>query len=397
MRDLNVLLAAGFAQKVKAPRFEEPVRFPYLLGVELELEHVYGPLRDAAPRGWVTHVDESLRNDGLEFVFRQPYAGNDALAVVDNFYNVNDHTYTRGARTSTHIHVDASQLTVGAMRAIVGLSYILEDALFASVADARRWCGYCMPLTEMSPSRMRTLLMSEDAASFSLYGLRSRANADKYYGLNVTSLLKHGTLEYRYFPGGPTKDQLLEWMDYCTELTSAGRVLEDYDAITALGTYDEFAALVRRLFPTWAARLLAGNTDKMMERLFDLQALTTAPYVEKQKRADPLIYVTPQLIGLAVRMFGRDKATRDHIAASMRGLEVMSRAEWSASITEPRIKKTKSAAGKAPVWDELLFNANDYTARRAINDHAIRQAQAQMREYAARFADPHPPQPEQEA
>lgn len=361
MRDANLLTTIGFRRRVTPPK-EKHQRFPFLMGVELELENVHGELRHGVPF-WETHNDESLRNDGLEFVFEGPMYGGAALAAVDAFYAV-PQDYTGGARTSTHIHVDASKLTVGAMRAIIGLSYILEDALFSSVLAARKWCGYCMPLTEMAHSRLRALLLSQDTATFTITGVKANANAEKYYGLNISSLLKHGTLEYRYFPGAPTKDELLSWMDYATELTAAGLRLEDIEPLRGIESFEQLHNMLMTQLPTWAPRLLAQNNDKLMERLFELQGILEDEYVEPTKRIDPLLYVSPQLKGLAVRLLGRNREHRTAIAKTLDALEVLSQAEWRQQIVLGGAIKTKTGAQKKepikmvrPAWHEYPYAA----------------------------------------
>lgn len=361
MRDASLLTTVGFRRRVNPPT-DKHQRFPFLMGVELELENVNGDLRRGVPF-WETHNDESLRNDGLEFVFETPMYGEAALAAVDAFYAIAA-DYTGGARTSTHIHVDASKLTVGAMRAIIGLSYILEDALFSSVRAARKWCGYCMPLTEMAHSRLRALLLSKDTPTFTITGVKANANAEKYYGLNISSLLKHGTLEYRYFPGAPTKDELLSWMDYVTELTAAGLRLEDIEPLRGVESFEQLHGMLMTQFPTWAPRLLAQNNDKLMERLFELQGILEDEYVEPTKRIDPLIYVSPQLKGLAVRLLGRNREQRTAIAKTLDALEVLSQAEWRQQIVLGGAIKTKTGATKKepikmvrPAWHEYPYAA----------------------------------------
>lgn len=358
MRDANLLTTIGFRRRINPPN-DKHQRFPFLMGVELELENVHGDLRHRGVPYWETHHDESLRNDGLEFVFEGPMYGGAALAAVDAFYAV-PQDYTGGARTSTHVHVDASKLTVGALRAIIGLSYILEDALFSSVRAARKWCGYCMPLTEMTHSRLRALLLSKDTPTFTITGVRANANAEKYYGLNISSLLKHGTLEYRYFPGAPTKDELLSWMDYVTELTAAGLRLEDIEPLRGIESFEQLHNMLTTQLPTWAPRLLAQNNDKLMERLFELQGILEDEYVEPTKRIDPLIYVSPQLKGLAVRLLGRNREHRTAIAKTLDALEVLSQAEWRQQIVLGGAIKTKTGAPKKEGYRPVRAEPYEY-------------------------------------
>lgn len=397
MRDLPLLDSLGVRSKKQGP--EKHDRFPYLLGVELELENVNGAIvQDGPPRGWQVHIDDSLRNNGLEYVFSAPYMGEHAIQAVDNFFAI-DGNYTGGARTSTHVHVNAAVLTVGALRAIVGLSYILEDALFAALKMYRKWCGYCMPLTEMHQSRLRAILTSDNINSFHAYGIKAAANADKYYGLNVSSLRKHGTLEFRYFPGAPAKEELLSWMDYSTEIVKAGVRLEDVEVLKSLDTPQQLENFLMEVMPLWARRLIdSQGIMPIFDRLNDLQCLMEREFVERVKRADPLIFVSPQLIGLACRIYGTNKASRDAISASLQQLKVMSRQEWEHSIVynkgveaAPKKEfggsKLKIARLADPPQEVVWRNMNEFGAPAPVReapppgqaiadyDNAVRQAE----------------------
>ena len=75
------------------------------------------------------------------------------------------------------------------------------------------WCSYCNSLNTMPlDSIVRLLQNGEHDYAPSLWN--TGAN-DRYYGLNVASVWKHGTLEFRHFPTTTNKEELWSWVDFC--------------------------------------------------------------------------------------------------------------------------------------------------------------------------------------
>src|SRR5690606_3282019 len=190
---------------------------------------------------WEAHEDQSLR-DGIEYVTRGPLAGAKLVKAVDNFYR-SGITYTNSPRTSTHIDVHVSDRTLDQPRTMFALSFILEPALFEVIGAARKYCGYCVPLSEMNPIRMKTILTSDKWMHFS-DSMRGR-NEEKYYGFNINSVVKHGTVEFRYFYGGPTKSELLSWLSYCTS-TKKAAVSTSLDELLSIPDPDSLAKFLTK-------------------------------------------------------------------------------------------------------------------------------------------------------
>lgn len=237
-----------------------------------------------------------------------------------------------------------------------------------------------MPLTEMSNARLRALMLSESPNNWVAHGIKAVQNADKYYGLNVSSLRKHGTLEFRYFPGAPTKDELFSWMDYCTELVSAGIKLGDAEVFKGFDSPNDLAMFIAEQLPAWGGKLVAAvGPAALYEKLHDLQCLMEREYVERVKRKDPLVFVSPQLIGLACRMFGTNKETRDSISRSLQQLKVLSRNEWDETVVAARYVKNPYADFAIPkpqrarqLEREVAFRQNDAAVLDAVRAYQNR-------------------------
>lgn len=342
----------GIPPKVTPPT-NNPL-YPHLLGVELELEDS-NVTSTAMPAGWDFHEDGSLRN-GAELVLRNPLNGNALLTAIAHFYNKR-YTYTAGPRTSTHIHVNMSEDNVGLARRMFVLTYMVEDALFAAVEEKRKYAGYCMALSEMNPQRIRDFLTTDDRRTFrdTLMG----RNTEKYYGFNINSIHKHGTVEFRYFTGGPRKPDLLDWIAFVNELKTAA-INTQMDELVSLGKPEDVSAFVMRKFPTWGQRLLeARGAESMMNSLDEV-----ASYIvdgDAPTRRDPLVFVTPSLLRFVKARMLYNDAQRAYLDDSTRGLSVLTVADWQARVQSARAYVERDTAARpltGATFDFESYNAS---------------------------------------
>lgn len=336
---------------VNNPECPADARFPFYMGIELELEQVRTPDGghvDRIPQGWTTHADESLRN-GIEFVTNGPQSHTKLMRSIVTFFNSN-YTYQNTPRTSTHIHVNVSDMTVGQVATMFVMSYALEDALFRTIERGRKYCGYCMPLSEMTPARVQTLLAPTNMHEYQVRGLGGN-NAEKYYGFNLNSIRKHGTAEFRYFPGGPTREELENWMDYCTSIRRMGMKysLEDLAAIT---DGDAFAAFLRENLPSHADRMIGiVGQDAIFHMM--AEALAMAAPRNGPVRRDSLVFVRKPLVRLIQNVVcgGVETDSAKAFEEKSKKLSVVSRAEWDEMVQALRYPSKK---GK-----DKLFNIDE--------------------------------------
>ena len=245
-------------------------RWPELLGVELELE---GMRPDEAPSYtmWDKHEDGSLRN-GTEYTFAGPLAGKNIDLALNSFYRV-PMNWGKGARTSTHIHINMADTTDQHLRMMFLLVYTIEDAIFAATEEGRKWAGYSVPLNEMAPDRMRAILNPFNDDVF-VANVSPARNAERYYGFNVGSLRRHGTVEFRYFPGGPSREELESWMDLVTATKKATADMTLETMVEAFSTEERAADFLRTRLGPWGNRLIAARgISEMLMRFAEVAPL----------------------------------------------------------------------------------------------------------------------------
>jgi hypothetical protein len=195
-----------FGRAVIAPHCSDAI------GVEIEVEGLSTPPR---VEGWHLIPDGSLNGDGGEYVIEAPEGVEDTWRKIKALNTAlktdcPNHTFT--IRTSVHIHVNVQDLTLQQIVNFIVLYWIYEDMLFNYCGEDRRGNLYCLRRKDAEV---------QDMALFNLlrYIERPRAFIDsirrpelKYSALNLHTVYKLGTLEFRAMHGTSSPLKLKRWM-----------------------------------------------------------------------------------------------------------------------------------------------------------------------------------------
>ena len=182
-----------------------------LNGRAADIRDVSGALQDA---GWDIATDGSLRADGREFKFSAPLLGLDLSNALDVFY---EHVaFDESPRAGIHIHVDWTAIDdANSINTLLAILYCIEPAMFDMIGRGRKDCVYCKPLVAATTEELLKMFTAdfENGMSTFLDGAISRRNTDvRYFGANLISLAKFGTVEFRYFPSLCDKAKMEEWL-----------------------------------------------------------------------------------------------------------------------------------------------------------------------------------------
>lgn len=191
------------------------------LGLELEYEGCSSGSK-TLNQHWHTEIDHSLRTGGLEYISTplKPLELHDAIHTMVGAAKARGATVTK--RCGMHVHVNCTHLTWRELFQFVTYYTLLEPTLFKEYCPEREISHFCVPtwtntvLTEYMYSdhqRLRSGIPIEDAgydndyatavnllsSKTPRYGL-DMLRTPKYAALNVASLKKFGTLEFRQAP-----------------------------------------------------------------------------------------------------------------------------------------------------------------------------------------------------
>ena len=206
-----------------------------LFGIECEIESVD---RDNTSflklPGVSVQDDNSLRNYGVELVWKAPRTLADSLVIFEKihqnlaFYN-KDQRFSE--RTSTHVHMNVRNLTDEQALTLVHLYILFEECFFLHAEPSRRENIFCMPLTETHlPSIYNHHHIVEYFQRWS-----------KYTALNLKRMGDLGTIEFRHLHGTDSVEELRGWLTtlenlfvLCQKTEISLELLGDEAAVTKL-------------------------------------------------------------------------------------------------------------------------------------------------------------------
>lgn len=201
---------------------------PYSAEVEVETEGFDFGGDVIVQKGWDVDRDGSLLN-GLEFKTTVPKTKESLLTYWKNLYNNEKFKkYCVEAPTaSIHIHANCQQRTWDEVKTIAMVYYALEPLIFDFVDKSRRGNLYALPFSVAEDGmQCLTQLFKEN-----IYGLRGMFRSSKYLALNVSSLGRFCTLEFRHLECTFDLNKIKTWLDIIDKIMTSYRLFNDYKEV----------------------------------------------------------------------------------------------------------------------------------------------------------------------
>ena len=242
------------------------------IGLEIELEEFPSPEGLENDIYWKLDHDDSLRGKyKTELVLKEPLNGYDlemSIRALESMVSSSEHRPVQSSRTSTHVHMDATNLTVEQLRDWLLLYIVMERPLFQYCGPVRERSVFCVPLyrAEYALNTMRyldtTRLEKGDGTFMNQYN--AYANSDMRYGaVNFNSLQKWGSLEFRQSKALWTHAPLREWLNILMcirQYAVSGKV--DLDKLYDLVYSEDPTSLLEEVFGDYAKLLYYKGIDK---------------------------------------------------------------------------------------------------------------------------------------
>lgn len=206
---------AGVSKMARVPRQGD------LFGVELECEglNVDWDGSDAnLLKGWEPHADGSLRNNhgsSCEWVFNGPvkYAG--ALKRIEKlfqYFTARKAKLVCSNRTSTHVHFNMGDKNAYQLVNIFILFTIFEDLLDRYCGEDRRGNLFCL-----SSRHAEEQVSWISDAVFKHQNFGAFREDFRYCSLNLASINKFGTIEFRAMRGLDNQADIETWLSILKE------------------------------------------------------------------------------------------------------------------------------------------------------------------------------------
>jgi hypothetical protein len=220
------------------------------VGVEFEFEGVRegGDLpKEEWAAYWKGDQDRSLHDHGWEYMFSRPLFGRDVVeAVTELCKHARKKKYKTSGRTGLHVHIDVRDLTRVELARLVVLYALFEKAVYRLAGNNREDNVFCLPWYKAyQASKHAYNIVSEEN------DIRLAAEAlaqEKYGGLNLDSLARYGSVEFRHALSTTVADWVIQWINVCLAFRRAAQKLDASPVelvhnLSAVGV-DEFARTV---------------------------------------------------------------------------------------------------------------------------------------------------------
>jgi len=165
------------------------------IGVEIEMEAHKLPTPDLVQTYWRVEQDPSLRGESCEFVLRKPLDKDDlskALLELDGALKTSKTEVKNTYRAGIHIHINVQDLTPRQLITFISLYFMLEEVFLSFCDKSRAGNHFCLRLSDASYTldAITQAVLDGNFKSLNTEDLR-------YASLNVTSLFKYGSIEFR--------------------------------------------------------------------------------------------------------------------------------------------------------------------------------------------------------
>jgi len=165
------------------------------IGVEIEVEADNLPPRDLVARYWKVDADASLRGESCEFVLKKPLNTRDLDLAFEELQGAINSSGTRlrpTYRAGIHVHINVQDLSPKQLITFISSYFMLEEVLLSYCDKSRIGNHFCLRMTDAS----YTLDMITQAVLDSNLKLLDTEDL-RYASLNITSLFKYGSIEFR--------------------------------------------------------------------------------------------------------------------------------------------------------------------------------------------------------
>lgn len=210
-------------------------------GVEMEVENIRDAMQPKWPV-WTAVNDGSLRNHGIEYV-SHPLTGDVLPTAIHSLCDALPKGASFSFRTSIHVHVDVTKLDMSQVGAIIATYLPMEMLMYQFAGPSRARNNFCVPMQETDIPEMLFQWMANPA--------QYRLTDSRYCGLNLDSVRKHGTLEFRHLAGTGDPHRIIRWCELIGDIVTYGlsRPFQQImDEISMLNTNSEYRQFANRVF-----------------------------------------------------------------------------------------------------------------------------------------------------
>lgn len=174
---------------------------------------------------WEGHYDGSLRNFGMEFVFKKPLTFEKANEALDVFgKTLADIPFlTETPSTSVHVHVNMLDESLMTLSNFIATYILVENVLIEYSGEHRRSNLFALPIRVARNTLDNLIKLIQSIYNNINNPLNFHSNSVKYAAINIAPLSRFGSLEVRMFRGEVNSGENKMWLTMIHELLEFSR------------------------------------------------------------------------------------------------------------------------------------------------------------------------------
>lgn len=222
-----------------------------LIGLEIEAEG--DNMREHRSDFWHTEDDGSLRgefpNSRAEFVLNAPILAKDVPVALDELIaSQKDAEFDFSFRTSVHVHVNCDTMNRDEILAFIYLYFVYENVLMHYCGEGRQANRFCLRLRD-AEYQIETVMK---IASNERYLMDLNGDAIRYASMNLASLSRYGSVEFRGLRGNMDKEVILPWVGILIALRKKAIELRNPMAVHEYLASKPFEEIYNEVFGKYA-------------------------------------------------------------------------------------------------------------------------------------------------
>lgn len=231
------------------------------VGIEVEMEGERLPQEEVV--SWACTHDPSLRGNSVEYVLRKPVPRNNVGKVLENLqaaFTATKAVLEPSDRCGVHVHVNCQQLTHDQTVRFIVLYLILEEIMVKYCGEDREGNLFCLRIkdAEYLIAQLNDMMISNSS-------LRNyQGDVLRYSSLNIISLRKYGSVEFRAMRTHKHVMEIATWVDLLLRIKDASlRYSSIHDMVEGISR-EGGLRFMESIFEDKTELLYCSNIDKII-------------------------------------------------------------------------------------------------------------------------------------
>jgi len=252
-------------------------------GIEIEVEgDNLVPLNDMY---WRSERDGSLRG-GLEYIFVKPVGLKHVPALLKHLvkhFDANKSKLDFSFRTSVHVHLNMQHYTYDQLLNTIYTYILLEEPLMNFCGEDRKANRFCLRLADAEGAmEVFTMLFSNGEQSI----FKIPADKMRYAAINIESLNKYGSLEFRAMQGNLDVERITTWCKCIEKIRAFACKFESPSEIYNFYVEKEAEQFFNEVLQEVAPKFTGEDLARSIRQSFSLSIDLPFVYLNSRKKVE---------------------------------------------------------------------------------------------------------------